>query len=157
MLKTPIAQSDFHYKTFDSVVKRKCGSGIGFQFDTPAIKEKILIKNIGEFFFFFLQKSHNSGGGGLAQWLGCRISEQGVPGSSPGRCTVCCSLEQVTFTPCLVLVKPRKRWTDVVPYALSPSDLVSRPDNMDETVPHTHNSGIFKKSVSDFKDTPVRL
>ena len=35
-----------------------------------------------------------------------------VPGSSPGRCTVCCGLEQVTFTPCLVQVKPRKRWTD---------------------------------------------
>ena len=24
----------------------------------------------------------------------------------------CSGLEQVTFTPCLVLVKPRKRWTD---------------------------------------------
>ena len=54
----------------------------------------------------------SNGGGGLAQWLGCRISDQGVPGSSPGRCTVCCGLEQVTFTPCLVLVKPRNRWTD---------------------------------------------
>ena len=28
------------------------------------------------------------------------------PGAVP------CSLEQVTFTPCLLLVKPRKRWTD---------------------------------------------
>ena len=56
-----------------------------------------------------------------------------------------CGLEQVTFTPCLVLVKPRKRWTwsdcdeagdYVVPNVLSPRDLVSRPDNMDETVPY---------------------
>ena len=38
-------------------------------------------------------------------------------------------------------------WTDcdeagyyVVPNVLSPRDLVSRPDNMDETVPHTHVS-----------------
>ena len=31
--------------------------------------------------------------------------------SSPGRCAICCGLEQVTFTPCLVLVKPRKQWT----------------------------------------------
>ena len=37
-------------------------------------------------------------------------------------------------------------WTDcdeagdyVVPNVLSPRDLVSRPDNMDETVPHTHH------------------
>ena len=26
----------------------------------------------------------STGGGGLAQWLGRRISDQGVPGSSPG-------------------------------------------------------------------------
>ena len=38
-------------------------------------------------------------------------------------------------------------WTDcdeagdyVVPNVFSPRDLVSRPDNMDETVPHTHLS-----------------
>ena len=38
----------------------------------------------------------------------------------------------------------RPTWTDcdeagdyVVPNVFSPSDLVSRPDNMDETVPHT--------------------
>ena len=37
----------------------------------------------------------------------------------------------------------RPTWTDceagdyVVPNVLSPRDLVSRPDNMDETVPHT--------------------
>ena len=49
-------------------------------------------------------------GGGLAQWFGRRITGQRVPGSSPGRCSVRCGLEQVTFTPCLVLVKPRKRW-----------------------------------------------
>ena len=55
--------------------------------------------------------------------------------------------------PCLVLVEPRKRWTDDRPddrlgqtvtrleitlcLMLSPRDLVFRPDNMDETVPHT--------------------
>ena len=50
-------------------------------------------------------------GDGVAQWLGRRISDQGVPGSNPGRCTFRCGLEQVTFTPCLVLVKPRKRLT----------------------------------------------
>ena len=50
----------------------------------------------------------------------------------PGLGTVCCGLEQaVTFTHCSVLVKPRKTWTDD---SLSPRDLVSRPDNMDETV-----------------------
>ena len=87
----------------------------------------------------------------MAQWIGRRISDQGVPGSIPRRCTFRCGLEQVTFTLCLVLVKPRKRWTDgrptwtdcdeagdyVVPNVLSPRDLVSRPDIMDETVPHT--------------------
>ena len=40
----------------------------------------------------------NVGGGGVAQWLGRRISDQGVPGSNPGRCTFRCGLEQVTFT-----------------------------------------------------------
>ena len=56
--------------------------------------------------------------------------------------------------PCLVLVEPRKRWTDdrlwtdcdkaedyVVPNVLSPRDLVFRPDNMDETVPHQYANG----------------
>ena len=50
--------------------------------------------------------------------------------------------------PCLVLVEPRKRcWTDcdeagdyIVPNVLSPRDLVFRPDNMDKTVPHTHDA-----------------
>ena len=37
-------------------------------------------------------------GGGVAQWLGRRISDQGVPGSNPSRCTFRCGLEQVTFT-----------------------------------------------------------
>ena len=92
----------------------------------------------------------------MAQWIGRRISDQGVPGSIPRRCTFRCGLEQVTFTLCLVLVKPRKRWTDdrlgqtgqtdeagdyVVPNVLSPRDLVSRPDIIDETVPHT--SSVF--------------
>ena len=45
----------------------------------------------------------------------------------------------------------RPTWTDcdeagdyVVPYVLSPRDLVFRPDNMDETVPHTHKKKIKK-------------
>ena len=46
--------------------------------------------------------------GGLAQWLASRTTDQGVPGSSPGRVAVRCDLEQVTFIPCLVLVKLRK-------------------------------------------------
>ena len=50
--------------------------------------------------------------GGVAQWIGRRISDQGVPGSIPRRCTFRCGLEQATFTLCLVLVKPRKRWTE---------------------------------------------
>ena len=37
-------------------------------------------------------------GGRVAQWLGRRISDQGVPGSNPGRCTFRCGLEQVIFT-----------------------------------------------------------
>ena len=64
------------------------------------------------------------------------------PWFEPRPGAVRCGLGQVTFTPCLVLVKPRKR-TDcdetgdyVVPFVLSPRDLVSRPDNMDDTVPH---------------------
>ena len=68
----------------------------------------------------------------------------GVPGSRPGRVVVHCGLVQVTFTPCLVLVKHvRLTWTDcdaardyVVPYVLSPRNLVSIPDNMDEAVLH---------------------
>ena len=71
-----------------------------------------------------------------------------MPGSRPGRVIVHCGLEQVTFTPCLVreAVDLRLTWTDcdeagdyVVPNVLSPRDLVSRPDNKDETVTHTTN------------------
>ena len=47
----------------------------------------------------------------LALWLASRTRDQGVPGSRPGRVAFRCCLEQVTFTPCLVLVKPRKPWT----------------------------------------------
>ena len=50
--------------------------------------------------------------GGPVHWLASRTTDQGVPGSRPGRGTVCCGIEQVTFTHCLVLVKPRKPWTD---------------------------------------------
>ena len=50
--------------------------------------------------------------GGVAQWIGRRISDHRVPGSIPRRCLFPCGLKQVTFTLCLVLVKPRKRWTD---------------------------------------------
>ena len=39
--------------------------------------------------------------GGLAQWLASQTTDQGVPGSRPGRSTVCCDLEQVTFPHCL--------------------------------------------------------
>ena len=56
-------------------------------------------------------------------------------------------LEQVTFTRFIVpweAVDVRLTWIDpdeagdyVVPNVLSPRDLVSRPDNMDESVLHT--------------------
>ena len=49
-------------------------------------------------------------------WTGAvvRVSDFGPrgPGFEPRPGAVRCSLELVTFTPCLVLVKPRKRWTD---------------------------------------------
>ena len=57
-----------------------------------------------DFFQFLLIKQvtlsnyYKFRGGGVAQWLGRRISDQGVPGSIPGRCTFRCGLEQVTFT-----------------------------------------------------------
>ena len=57
-------------------------------------------------------QSHHIEWGGLAQWLASRTTDQGVFGSRPGRGTVCFGLEQVTFTHCLVLVKPRKPCTD---------------------------------------------
>ena len=40
--------------------------------------------------------------------LGCQISDKRVPGSNHALCTFCSDLEQVTFTPCLVLIKARK-------------------------------------------------
>ena len=85
----------------------------------------------------------------MAQWLGRRISDQGVPGLNPGRCTFRCGLGQVTFTLLSTggtqkAVDGRPIWTNcdeagdyVVPNVLSPRDLVFRPDNMDETVLHT--------------------
>ena len=86
----------------------------------------------------------------MAQWLGHRISDQRVHGSNPGQCTFRCGLEQVTFTLLSTgktqdVVDGRTTWTDcdeagdnVVPNVLSSRDLVFRPDNMNETVPHTH-------------------
>ena len=47
----------------------------------------------------------------------------------------------VAFIPCLeeaVDVRLRRGWRLRLPNALSPRDLVSRPDNMDETVLHTY-------------------
>ena len=43
-----------------------------------------------------------------------RASDFGTRGPwfEPWPGAVRCGIEQVTFTPCLVLVKPRKRWTD---------------------------------------------
>ena len=38
------------------------------------------------------------GGGRVAQWLGRRGSDQGVPGSNPVRCKLRCDIEQVTYT-----------------------------------------------------------
>ena len=37
--------------------------------------------------------------GGLAQWLGCRISDQVVLGSSPDRCTVDVALSKSQLPP----------------------------------------------------------
>ena len=45
-------------------------------------------------------------GGGVAQWLGRRRSDQRVPGA---HFVVALSKSHL---PCLVLVEPRKRWTD---------------------------------------------
>ena len=106
----------------------------------------------------------------VAQWLGRRISDQGVPGSNPGRCTFRCGLEQVTFTLLNTggtqeAVDGRPTWTDcdeagdyVVPNVLSPRDLVFRPDNMDETVPHTssmtnkHDSSVGSEAAWNASD-----
>ena len=58
-------------------------------------------------------------------------------------------------------------WTDcgeagdyVVPNVLSPRDLVFRPDNMDETVPHTFGSPVLKTRYTMYSlgaNHPVRL
>ena len=51
----------------------------------------------------------------MALWLGRRILDQGVPGSNPGRCTFRAHFVVAlskSHLPCLVLVEPRKRWTD---------------------------------------------
>ena len=52
----------------------------------------------------------------------------------------------------------RPTWTDcdevgdyVVPYVLSPRDQVSRPDIMDETVPHTSASLFFMQLVLSYQ------
>ena len=69
----------------------------------------------------------------------------------------------------------RPTWTDcdeagdyVVPNVLSPRDLVSRPDIMDETVPHTHSkpcdktltvshlSLVVRKPVRAFRPGPTQ-
>ena len=89
----------------------------------------------------------------MVQWLGRRSLVR-----TPAGAHFVVALSK-SHLPCLVLVvEPRKRWTDgrptwtdcdeagdyVVPNVLSPRDLVFRPDNMDETVPHTpelHESG----------------
>ena len=48
--------------------------------------------------YMLINLTHDNSGGVMVQWLGRRISDQGVPGSNPGRCTFRCGLEQVTFT-----------------------------------------------------------
>ena len=50
-------------------------------------------------------------GGGVAQWLGRRISDQGVPGLNPAGAHFVVALSK-SHLPCLVLVEPRKRSTD---------------------------------------------
>ena len=47
----------------------------------------------------------------MAQWLGHWISDQGVPGSNPAGVHFVLGLSK-SHLPCLVLVEPRKRWTD---------------------------------------------
>ena len=58
----------------------------------------------------------NDLGGLKGGWTGAvvRASDYGPMGSlvrAPAGGAVRCGPEQVTFTPCSVLVKPRKRWT----------------------------------------------
>ena len=56
----------------------------------------------------------------------------------------------------------RPTWTDcdeagdyVVPNVLSPRDLVFRPDNMDETVPHTHGSDKMSNPIQKWASVDV--
>ena len=42
-----------------------------------------------------------------------------------------------------------------MPNVLSPRDLVSRPDNMDETVPHTHNFMHYSHGFNHFHIHPL--
>ena len=115
--------------------------------------KSILFKTFSSIWYIIfnvLQQMFCLKGGEVAQWLGRRISDQGVPVSNPGRCTFRCGLEQVTFTLLSTgwtqeAVDRWPTWTDcdkagdyVVPNVLSPRDLVFRPDNMDKTVPYTH-------------------
>ena len=56
-------------------------------------------------FFYLLTDFHNfagpmaTNGGGLMQWLGRRISDQGVPGSSPGRAPFVVALSKSHLPP----------------------------------------------------------
>ena len=47
----------------------------------------------------------------MAQWLGHRSSDRGVPGSNLASALIIVALSKSRL-PCLVLVEPRKRWTD---------------------------------------------
>ena len=47
----------------------------------------------------------------MAQWLGRRISDLGVPGSTPVGAHFVVALSK-SHLHCLVLVEHRKRWTD---------------------------------------------
>ena len=47
----------------------------------------------------------------MAQWLGCRISDQGSLVRTPAGAHFVVALSK-SHLPCLVLVELRKRWTD---------------------------------------------
>ena len=58
----------------------------------------------------------------------------------------------------------RPTWTDcdeagdyVVPNVLSPRDLVFRPDNMNETVPHTQAGSYFQKGGHSATQTELKV
>ena len=69
-------------------------------------------------------------GGGLAL-LALWTTDQGVPDSRSGRETQEAVDVQLTWTDC------DEAGDYVVPNVLTPRDLVSKPDNMDETVLHS--------------------